>query len=172
MRKYILATLIVILIVVSGVHRIQSQMEEIQYNKQNINIDQPIQPIRSTNSDVVKISQNDNYIMQATAYDLSKQCCTKSYSNPSRGITRSGYNLTNKTCKQAFTVASNRFPMGTKLKLTFPSTHRQYDGIYTVRDSGNFKQNVLDVYVGDYGEKVHPETIKFGKVEVQVEMIE
>ena len=106
--------------------------------------------------------------MKATAYDLSIQSCGKSYSSPSRGITRSGYNLNNKSRKEAMTVSSNRFTMGIKLYLKFPESHKKYNGIYTVHDTGNFKDNILDVYVGDFGEKINQDTIKFGKVDVKV----
>jgi len=117
--------------------------------------------------------ENNDYIpMKATAYDLSIQSCGKSYSSPSRGITRSGYNLNNKSRKEAMTVSSNRFTMGIKLYLKFPESHKKYNGIYVVKDTGNFKENVLDVYLGDFGEKVGRETIKFGRVDVNVKMIE
>jgi 3D (Asp-Asp-Asp) domain-containing protein len=120
----------------------------------------------------IQIEPKNKYlIMQATAYDLSTQCCGKSYTNPSRGITRSGYNLTNKSHRDSWTVASNRFSIGTKLKLEFPESHKRYNGIYTVRDTGSFDRNVLDVYIGDYGEKVHQDTINFGRVDVKVEVI-
>jgi 3D (Asp-Asp-Asp) domain-containing protein len=129
---------------------------------ENINIEQ---------NETVKIE--DNYIiMQATAYDLSIQSCGKSYSHPSRGITRDGFNLNNKTHGEVWTISSNRFPLGTKLQLEFPESHKNYNGIYTIRDTGNFKENVLDIYLGDFGEKVGKETIKFGRVDVKVLVLE
>jgi len=114
-------------------------------------------------------SENNEYIlMKATAYDLSVQSCGKSYFNPSRGITKDGYNLNNKSHNETWTVSSNRFTMGIKLYLKFPESHKKYNGIYTVHDTGNFKDNILDVYVGDFGEKINQNTIKFGKVDVKV----
>jgi len=135
------------------------------------------QPIH-THSPTVQIQQiqqipENNYIeMQATAYDLSIQSCGKSYKNPSRGITKSGYNLSNKSRKEAMTVSSNRFPIETKLLLEFPESHEKYNGCYIVRDTGNFRNNVLDIYLGDFGEKVSREVIKFGKVNLNVKINE
>jgi len=109
--------------------------------------------------------------MQVTGYDLSVQSCGKTYSNISRGITKNGYNLNNKSHNEAWTVSSNKFPMGTKLKLTFPKSHEKYNGIYTIRDTGNFGNNLLDVYLGDFGEKINQNTINFGRVDAKVLVI-
>ena len=140
---------------------------ELSYSQ---SVNKPIQSVNIYNPPVVSLkSEQQNYIaMKATGYDLSIQSCGKSYSNISRGITKNGYNLNNKSHSQAYTVSSNRFPMGTKLQLEFPESHKKYNGIYTVHDTGNFKDNILDVYLGDFGEKVHQDTIKFGKVDVNV----
>lgn len=166
MRKYIIVILIIVLIVARSIFFIQSQMEE---EIKNIN--------KYTNEQVAIINQpiekpEPTYTMQATAYDLSIQCCGKSYSHPSRGKTTDGYNLTNKSHSEAYTVSSNKFPMGTKLLLEFPESHKKYDGIYTCRDTGNFDSNVLDVYLGDFGEKVNKNTVNFGRVDVKVFVIE
>jgi len=117
--------------------------------------------------------ENNKYIlMEATAYDLSVQSCEKYYSNPSRGMTKDGYNLNNKSHNEAWTVSSNRFAMGTKLLLEFPESYKKYDGIYTVHDTGNFGNNILDVYIGDFGERVSKEVNKFGRVNVKVWIVE
>lgn len=175
MRKYIIILLTMILFVMLGVNYADSQMnltkeknksidkvDVIEYNK----LESKLKPV-----DVENEKENNYIIMQVTAYDLSVQCCGKSYNHPSRGITRDGYDLNNKSHSEALTVSSNKFPMGTKLKLEFPESHKKYDGVYTVRDTGNFKENVLDVYVGDFGEKVHQDTIHFGRVNVKVYII-
>ena len=144
---------------------------ELSYSQQ---VNKSIQSVNIHNPPVIplKLEKENNYIkMQVTGYDLSVQCCGKTYSNPSRGITKNGYNLNNKSHSQAYTVSSNRFPMGTKLELKFPESHEKYDGIYIVRDTGNVGNNILDVYLGDFGEKVHQDTIKFGRVDVKVEVI-
>ena len=141
---------------------------ELSYSQQ---VNKSIQSVNIHNPPVIplKLEKENNYIkMQVTGYDLSVQCCGKTYSNPSRGITKNGYNLNNKSHSQAYTVSSNRFPMGTKLQLEFPESHKKYNGIYTVHDTGNFKDNILDVYLGDFGEKVHQDTVKFGRVDVKV----
>jgi 3D (Asp-Asp-Asp) domain-containing protein len=107
---------------------------------------------------------------EATAYDLSIQCCGKAYGHPARGITASGYNLNNMTREQAMTIGSNDFPLGTELELVFDEPYSQFNGIYTVRDTGNMKPGVLDVFVGDYGEEVSEEAVIFGRQTVKVEI--
>jgi 3D (Asp-Asp-Asp) domain-containing protein len=162
MRKYLISILIVALMVTIGVDKIQSQTEV--ENKYNVN----------NQIEIVQIEEPEPtyIIMKATAYDLSIQSCGKSYSSPSRGKTTDGYNLTNKSHSEAWVVSSNRFPMGTKLQLEFPESHKKYDGVYTVRDTGNFRSNVLDIYLGDFGEKVGKDTVKFGRVDVKVMVVE
>ena len=110
--------------------------------------------------------------MIATAYDLSIRCTGKSYNHPSRGITRSGLNLNGISGQDAMIVASTKYPISTKLKLTFPEGYEKYNGVYEVHDRGNFNENVLDVYVGDFGEQAGKETVDFGRVNVQAEIIE
>jgi len=142
-------------------------------NKQSIN--KPIELVNIHNPPDIPLEldkKNNEYIeMQASAYDLSVQSCGKYYSNKYRGITKDGYNLNNKYHNQAWTVSSNRFAMGTKLKLEFPESYKKYDGIYIVHDTGNFSNNVLDVYIGDFGERVSREVIKFGRIDVKVFII-
>lgn len=185
MKKYIIVVLVTMLLVTVGVYQIQKvqQIQSIQpqTETQNKNMLQcvtikSIEDITMCNAEIkpepkIKLENKNYIVMKATGYDLSVQCCGKSYSNPSRGITRDGYNLTNKSHKEAWTVSSNRFPMGTKLQLEFPDSHEKYNGVYTVRDTGSFKGNVLDVYVGDFGEKVHQNTINFGRVDIKVWVI-
>jgi 3D (Asp-Asp-Asp) domain-containing protein len=110
-------------------------------------------------------------VMMATAYDLSVQCCGKSIGHPARGITKSGYDLNGKSRTEAMTISSNTFPLGTRLELAFGLDRSQYNGIYTVRDTGNMKPGVIDVFVGDYGERVSNETINFGRQIVKVQVI-
>lgn len=179
MKKHIISILITILMVTVGVHQVQSQIETETKNKNKLQSVTKEDTIMCNavpeliNPDTIKEEENNNYIiMKATAYDLSIQCCGKSYNHPSRGITRNGYDLNNKSHSQVWTVSSNKFPMDTKLQLEFPESHKNYNGIYTVRDTGSFKENVLDVYVGDFGEKVHQDTINFGRVDVKVKVIE
>jgi 3D (Asp-Asp-Asp) domain-containing protein len=110
--------------------------------------------------------------MVATAYDLSIRCCGKRIGNPSRGITKSGYNLNGKSRAEAMAISSNDLPMGTRVELTFNGERSQYNGIYIVRDTGNLMANVIDVYINDFGERTGRETIEFGKAEVEVKIIE
>ena len=167
-----------ILIVVIGINQVNSnQMNAIdKKNKYVETVDKQEKIIYNEikeEPNQIEIEKDNNYIiMQATGYDLSIQCCGKSYNHPSRGITRNGYNLNNKSHGEAWTVSSIKFPMGTKLRLEFPESHSEYSGIYIVRDTGNFNENILDIYVGDFGEKVHKDTIEFSRVDVKVWVIE
>ncbi len=175
MKKYIISLLVMILIVILGVNQVESRINTETKNKKIVakevkvcnNIVEEEVKTELINTNIKK----EYIMMKATGYDLSIRCCGKSYTNPSRGITKSGYNLNNKSHSEAWTVSSNKYPMGTKLKLEFPESHSKYSGVYTVRDTGNFKENVLDVYVGDFGEKVHKNTISFGRVDVKVSVV-
>jgi len=162
--------------VVIGVNQVNSNSQKDVINSKNKDIEIVVDKQKEITYNEVesKPNQEDNnyIIMQATGYDLSIQCCGKSYNHPSRGITRNGYNLNNKSHGEAWTVSSIKFPMGTKLRLEFPESHSEYSGIYIVRDTGNFNENTLDIYVGDFGEKVHKDTIEFSRVDVKVWVIE
>jgi len=167
-KKIIIATLVPLFILpfVTKISPSQSCINNIHNSSTHIYSPTIIKKIKPD-------KENNNYIkMKATGYDLSVQCCGKYYINPSRGITKNGYNLNNKSRREVMTISSNKFPIGTKLLLEFSESHKKYNGIYTVRDTGYFKENVLDVYLGDFGEKVGRETIKFGRVDVNVKMIE
>ncbi len=107
---------------------------------------------------------------EVTAYDLSIQCCGKPLGHPARGITRSGYNLTGMTRAEAMTIACNSLPMGARVRLIFTGSRAQYSGVYTVRDTGGMGPGVADLYMGDFGEEVSPETEAFGRVDVKVEV--
>lgn len=180
MKKYIISLLLIILMVVIGVNQVNSNSQKDVINSKNKDIEIVVDKQEKIiyngikeEPNQIEIKEDNNYIiMQATGYDLSIQCCGKSYNHPSRGITRNGYNLNNKSHDEAWTVSSIKFPMGTKLRLEFPESHSEYSGIYIVRDTGNFNENTLDIYVGDFGEKVHKDTIEFSRVDVKVWVIE
>jgi len=110
--------------------------------------------------------------MLATAYDLSIHCCGKPYGHPGRGITADGTNISRLSRTEAMTVATNDLPLGTKVKLTFEGNRAKYNGIYTVRDTGGMRSNVVDVYVGDFGELIGSETGEFGRHWVKVRVVE
>jgi len=172
-KKLIIATLILLFVFTFSKELSYSQpinIINIQQENNMVNLENELKQDAveiGINKEIEQVN-NDYMIMQATAYDLSIQSCGKSYSNPSRGITKDGYNLNNKSRKETMIVSSNRFPMGTKLKLIFPESHKRYNGIYTVHDTGKFRRNVLDIYLGDFGEKVSKEVNKFGRVNVKV----
>jgi 3D (Asp-Asp-Asp) domain-containing protein len=149
MRKYILAILIIILIVISGVHKIQSQTEENKYNKQNINIDQPIQPIRSTNFETIKIAQleSEPIIMKATAYTKSKEEGTH------KGITKSGTLVSRGTVA----VDPKLIPLGTKLYIEGYGHAVAYD------TGGDIKHDRIDLYM-----ETKKEAFEFGRKDVRV----
>ena len=108
---------------------------------------------------------------EATAFDLSIQCCGKPLGHPGRGLTKGGYDLNGMTREEAMTIACNSLPMGTRVRLTFTGSRAKYSGIYTVRDTGGMGPGVIDLYLGDFGEEVGPETEAFGRPEVEVEVL-
>ena len=110
--------------------------------------------------------------MLATAYDLSIHCCGKPYGHPGRGITADGTNISRLSRTEAMTVATNDLPLGTRVELTFEGNRAKYNGIYTVRDTGAMRSNVVDVYVGDFGELIGSETGEFGRHWVKVRVVE
>ena len=108
---------------------------------------------------------------EVTAFDLSVQCCGKPLGHPARGITRSGYNLTGMTRAQAMTIACNSLPQGARVRLIFEGSRAQYSGVYVVRDTGDMGPVVIDLFMGDGGEEVSPETVEFGRVTVKAEIL-
>lgn len=111
-----------------------------------------------------------------TAYDLSVQSCGKKKGHPLRGITKSGFDLNGMSRKEAMTISADPkvIPLGSKVKIEFLSEkYRDYEGIYMVRDVGGaIKQNRVDLYVGDFGEKVSQEAINFGRTEAVITVLE
>jgi len=118
MRKYILVTLIVILIVASGVHKIQSQTKENQYKTQNINIDQPIQPIRPTNLDIIKLSMITGWSIETSTYFVEEA--------NSRGV---------KVFEEALPIASIESGNTYRFDLIHYNTNRTTDqGLFQIND--------------------------------------
>lgn len=72
MRKYLISIILVALIVILGVNQVRSQTEQNQYKKHNINIDQPIQPIKPTNSDILKVSQITGWNIEISEYFVNE----------------------------------------------------------------------------------------------------
>lgn len=133
---------------------------------------------RSASSEICEEHQEppsrggDVRTMRATAYDLSIQCCGKGLEHPGRGITAGGKNLSGLSRKEAMTVASIDYPLGTELLISFPEPYAHYDGVYAVQDTGGFRSGTIDIFIGDYGDAVSQEAISFGVRTVQVQVIE
>jgi len=148
MKKYVISTSILILIVTIGIYQIQSQIELSKQNNQKINIDQPIQPIRPTNFDIIKVQQNNNYIiLRATAYTKSKAEGT------SRGITKSGTQVSRGTVA----VDPRRIPLGTKLYI------EGYGHAVACDTGGDIKHDRIDLYM-----ETKKEAFEFGRQNVKV----
>lgn len=133
----------------------------------------PVKPVYALPDKVVQYDPEPvTTTMLATAYDLSIHCCGKPYGHPGRGITADGTNISRLSRTEAMTVATNDLPLGTKVELTFEGNRAKYNGIYTVRDTGAMRSNVIDVYVGDFGELIGSETGEFGRHWVKVRVVE
>lgn len=88
------------------------------------------------------------YADTATAYWNGS--CGKKITSRGYGYTADGTNHRNKTWKIR-TVAADPlvYPLGSKLKITFPKHLSKYNGIYTVRDTGGrIKGKIIDIYLG------------------------
>lgn len=66
-------------------------------------------------------------------------------------------------------------PLGSKVLVLFhDDAHKQYNGIYTARDTGGrIKGNIIDLYMGDFGlvYEEHASTINFGRVNAYVKVL-
>lgn len=113
----------------------------------------------NANSGVVKAT----YTMSASAYTTA--------SNGDPNVSEKWGNLTasGTTVKQGRTIAvdKNLIPLGTKVRLTFPSGWEQYNGTYIAEDTGNYiVGNRIDVYFDSYNT-----CIQFGKRTVKLEVL-
>ena len=111
-------------------------------------------------------------VMEVTAFDLSIQCCGKPLGHPGRGITKGGYDLNGMSRAGAMTIACNSLPAGTRVRMEFDGGRAIYNGIYTVRDTGDMGPGVIDLFLGDGGELPSQETIDFGRCSMEVEILE
>lgn len=112
-------------------------------------------------------------IFTVTAYDLSVQSCGKEIGHPSYGLTASGFNLTGLSRGDAMSIAADRnvIPMGSQVKVTFTDpNYTQYDGIYTVRDTGGaIKGYKIDLFMGDFqSNTASQEAMNFGVTKAEV----
>lgn len=116
-----------------------------------------------------KVISLGNY--KSTAYDL--------YEVP-KELTeeldaKDGYTLSNKTRRDAMTVAvDNRIiPLGSKLYIEFPDMYKHYNGIYIAHDTGSLvKGKRIDVYMGDLNKDEHIKyTNNYGIQDIKVWLI-
>lgn len=111
-------------------------------------------------------TQRQSFTVKCTGYDLSYQSCEKLPSHPAYGITASGLSLKGKSRESAMAIATDPavIPTGTKVLLVFKDKARQkYNGYYTAVDIGSaIKGNRIDIFFGDFGEKVSTEALAFG----------
>lgn len=84
---------------------------------------------------------------------MSIASCSKPSGDLSRGITKNGYNLSGLDWSEARTIAAdpNIISLGTKVLIKFyDKEYQKYNGIYTVRDTGNAIHGYkIDFYLGD-----------------------
>ena len=132
----------------------------------------PVENISPTRGSIL---QGRGDIFQATAYDLSIASCGKPMGHPAYGKTAGGLNLTGKSREEAMVVAADPsiLPLGTKVKLTFNEGYEDFNGVYTVGDTGGaVKGKIVDVFLGDFNSNdEHPSVRKFGRVKVKVQVV-
>lgn len=118
----------------------------------------------ATNTSSSSGSVKATYTMNASAYTTAANGdpnCSGAWGN----LTASGT-----TVKQGRTIAvdKNLIPLGTKVRLTFPSGWEQYNGIYYAEDTGNaIKGYKIDVYFDDY-----QTCVNFGRRTVKLEVLD
>ena len=110
--------------------------------------------------------------MEATAYDLSIECCGKARNHPLYGITASG---TKATIGRTVAVDTSVIPLGSRLYIKFPEEYSNLDGIYYAEDTGSkVKGNIIDIFLGEdkIGESIiHKKADNFGRRRVEVSLI-
>ncbi len=113
-----------------------------------------------------------DFIMRASAYDLSVESCGKPRNHKLYGITRSGVYATK---GRTVAVDPKVIPLGTKLKIEFDEPYTYLNGEYIAEDTGGaIKGNWIDIFFGEdkQGErKVYNECIQFGMRSVKVYLI-
>lgn len=150
--------------------------------------EQRIENILKYNHNIIEIKNNEIELLKnkiqitkhiayigdfiATAYDLSIDSCGKAPNEEGYGITKDGTNLINKTWKDTRTIAVNPhiIPLGSKIYIEFEDKQYQHmNGIYIARDTGNFPDNVIDIFLGDY-HSIRPsnDVIEFGRRKIHV----
>lgn len=110
-------------------------------------------------------------IFECTAYDLSWQSCQKAPNDPWFGITADGTSLVDKSREEAMAIAVDPkvIPLGSKVLIVFDGHRNKYTGIYKAVDTGgDIKGNRIDVYFGDFKEKVSKEAMQFGRINAKV----
>lgn len=112
---------------------------------------------------------------EATAYDLSLQCCGKLSDHPAYGITANGTNIIGQSRKEARTIAvdPNVIPLGSKVYIEFSGEYQDFSGVYVANDTGSaVEQNIVDIFMGDYNsEEASQEAIEFGRQNVKVYVV-
>ena len=119
---------------------------------------------------ITKKEVGSDYVIHdvtVTAYDLSVQSCGKPIGSRGYGMTASGYDISNKSRKEAKTIAVDPrvIPLGKKVEITFKEPHlKKYNGIYIARDTGGaIKGNKIDLFMGDFrSNKPAAEAVNFG----------
>lgn len=111
---------------------------------------------------------------ECTAYDLSWQSCQKNPDDPWFGITANGTSLVNKSRKEAMAIAVDPkvIPLNSKVLIIFNGSRNKYTGIYKAVDTGGaIKGKRIDVFFGDFKDKVSKEAMNFGRVNAEVYLL-
>lgn len=113
--------------------------------------------------------------VKVTAYDLSVRSCGKKETHKAYGISRSGYSLRGHTRESALTIAVDPeiIPLGSLVKIEFYiPEYQKYNNIYIARDTGRLiKGQIIDLFMGDYGDSNSKEAMRFGVTEAKITII-
>lgn len=113
---------------------------------------------------------------EATAYDLSVQCCGKTPAHEAYGITATGFDVSNKSRSEAMCIAVDPsvIPLYSKVYVEFSdSEYQKYNGVYTALDTGSaVVGNRIDIFMGDFqSESPNQKTLDFGKVDCTITIL-
>lgn len=128
-----------------------------------------------SDAEIGPINENaaQEFLVDATAYDLSSESCGKTREHPLYGITRSGVKA---SAGRTIAVDPEIIPLGSKVYITFPENYSYLDGIYIAEDTGRLiKGRRIDLFLGEDlpGERnVYQDALKFGVQKVKLEILE
>ena len=152
-RQMILITVIVF-ILLSALHPLPKQTTEC-YNEYDVHEIKQVKPVAGKNihysMETITVIQSEPAVVTPVRtylgeYEITAYCSCTICCGVETGLTSSGTHV-----EEGQTVACNSLPAGTKIYING-------FGNYTVEDTGNIADNVIDIYIAD-----HERALEFGR---------